>query len=384
MNTIKMRAAAMALSMTILLTACGGDVDGPKESSAPIASKVTVDERIPKNYHASIQDQLKINASVLAPEKLPKSVGEYPARKQATDKEAYAKQVIFQKMTFTKDRQVGGTNKDREGHRIQDIQYIAEKNQEYFVDLSQDESGKDLSIAGANSLWNKLQNAYPMTTDTTFPDIELPFLSKEKAEQNARAFFEKMGVHLSSLRQVSGISHTELQKRIDKIREASDDVEVVPGAKESKELHLSEADDCYQFRFFTEIDGTPVTNAIQMGRHDAARTAVNGTTLDCWYTKDGIAYFKIDSLYQPSGKAVRKGKPLSFEQAIDLLKQHFSEIIQPEAVTVTQISYAFVPKLVAANQENYILTPAWIFKMQAQSGTVSQLAFDALTGKEMK
>jgi hypothetical protein len=371
-----------------MLTACGGDVNGSQEAvDIPAVSKSAASEETPKTYKLKIQDNLNIDAKVIAPDVLPASAAEYNARVKEMDNTQYALQTIFQKSSYKKDNRTLTSQKDREGNFVSRFSYIYNTDDDSnSVMVQQKSEGQNLSISGLTPLWDKIYGSYTVDNYTAFPNKDLPFMSRKLAEEQARKFFKNMGVETGNTVISGAISHQDMQNRLDKLKNDSSEYNQLPDTKKKRIEKLgkyNDSDDCYQFRFFMEINGTPVTDFDQIGQSSAANTVTFGTKIECLYSKQGIAQFEISSVYAPIGNPLASGKPINFTQAMKLLTDKLNSVVQQVPTTVTNIAYAYAPMLTNANREDYILIPAWIFQVQPKDNNSYQLVFNALTGKEL-
>ena len=190
MNKKQIVSLIVALSMMTMLTACGGDVNGSQEAvDIPAVSKSAASEETPKTYKLKIQDNLNIDAKVIAPDVLPASAAEYNARVKEIDNTQYALQTIFQKSSYKKDNRTLTSQKDREGNFVSRFSYIYNTDDDSnSVMVQQKSEGQNLSISGLTPLWDKIYGSYTVDNYTAFPNKDLPFMSRKLAEEQARKF----------------------------------------------------------------------------------------------------------------------------------------------------------------------------------------------------
>jgi len=247
--------------------------------------------------------------------------------------------------------------------------------------------GKSLSCG--KTLIFDIQEAFTPGTSSqkVYPAKDLPFMTQKEAEKKARDFLSLLGVTAGKRVQAYALDYRTMQQ--EQIKHQKDTAsEGLPANKRRPVRKWTQEDDCYVFQFQLELNGISVSDQQQFG-DPKAQTQTQGPMILVYYGEQGIVNAQISNVYEASGEITGKTSPLSLDQALNILNSKFEDVIMNNPITVTDIEFSYVPILKAANQENYLLTPAWLFQLSQYSKDIkgnvqTRFIINALTGREVQ
>ena len=365
------------LLIVLNLVACdnnvGNDIIGNSKSDVKL-------ETIPKSLKKKLSENVVIDAEIDTPKKLPKTAGIIPAKIKSLENKEKIKDILLgEEPIIINDKQ---TNKDREGKSIQE---------EYF----RTESKKTLIWYGklltfSTPLSHDISDAFnPQTDDKNYNSKDLSFENRDQAIHNTKKFLKTLGVEVSENVRLNALDYkTMKEKQIKNYNEMIKDAEGKEKNKINPVRNWTQDDECYFMRFKQELNGICVSSGNGLG--DAAnKTETNGPIIDVYYGKQGYQSVFVGNIYEPTGNATQNGTPIDLNKALDIVKNKYDEVIMKRPITITDIEFSYVPQLKSANEENYILTPAWLFNLAEYSDDIKdsidkRLIINALTGEQME
>lgn len=370
----------LSVSMIVLtvFTSCGSRHKMERGSSKSDGELMS-ETKIPKTLKKELGDNLRVNAAIDAPETLPRSVRKIPARIKVLENQEEVIKLIFRDEPTTKSTSQGA--KDREGNS-------------YETERLKSASGKRLQWYGkvmnfSSELGLDINEAFTLSEDgDKYPARDLPFMKQEEAKQKGREFLKLLGVSVEENVLVNSLDYgTMARMQTEKYNEFKAATSGNMAKKIRPLRKWSKDDDCYALQFKQAIDGISISSQTFGGARE--KTETFGPDIKLYYGKQGYVSGTIGYIYEETGSSEQYGTPLSLDSAFSVLQNKFDEIIMDNPITITNIEFSYVPKLAAANKEDYVLTPCWIFQLSQYSKDIQEdiktrIIIDALTGKEVE
>lgn len=364
----------------ILLTACKNNVESSNLDSINSENlQLTSGIIIPKKLQIKLNKNISLDATVVTPTVLPNKVKVIPAQIMNLKNLEKVKQILFANQSFSKVHEESFQYRDgkigkRENYKAKSGDFL---NWE----------GKGLSCGKALLL--DIQEAFNLNGIDTklYSAKDLPFMSQKEAEKKARGFLETLGVRAGDNLQIYALDYKTMEReQIKHQKEANYDE--LPLSKRRPIRKWTQADDCYVFCFYQEIDGVMISGLQQFGSRQA-QTQTRGPMIVVYYGTQGIVNAIINNVYAITDSTGQSGSPIGLDRALDVLVKKIDDVIMDSSITVTEIEFSYVPKLKSAHREDYYLTPAWIFQLSQYSKDINKnvqtkVIINALTGKEME
>ncbi len=382
---MKLKKSLLTANVFILITllsACGQGVDNNSDfrASSNTENFTAVSEaKIPKKVQKDLGTNLSVDATIEGPTILPLEVEVIPAKIMDLKNQQEVMTLFSPNQILNKIRE--DNFKYRDG-QIGTQEYFKSKNGDFF-----NWGGKSLNCS--KTLIYDIQEAFSPepTAQKLYPSKDLPFMTQKEAEQKARNFLSLLGVTAGNDVHVFSLDYQAMQNEQTKHQKEVASAGM-PTSKQRPVRKWTLADDCYVFQFQIELNGIPVAGQLQFG-NPKGQTQTQGTTLLMYYGEQGVVNAQISNVYKASGGATEKAAPLNLDQALIKLNDKFDDVIMNSPIMVTDIKLSYVPKLKAANQEIYFLTPAWIFSLSQYSKDIegnvkTMVIINALTGEEME
>jgi len=381
---MKLKGLLLATNIFILiavLPACGNNVDSSNSGSGsnPESRTAVSEIKIPKTIQKKLGTNVSVDAVVEAPAILPIEAGVIPAKIMKLKNQEKVMTLFSPNQTMSKVHE--------ENFKYRDGQTGVQENFQSKNGGFLNWDGKSLSCG--KTLIFDIQEAFTPnpSAQKLYSAKDLPFMTQKEAEKKARNFLSSLGVTVGNNVQVYALDYLILkQEQIKHQKETASNG--LPAKKQRPVREWTQADDCYVFKFQLELNGIPVSGQRQFG-DPRAQTLTNGPMLLVYYGEQGFVNAEVENVYEASGTAKEEKTLVGLDQALNVLNNKFDEIIMDNPITVTDIEFSYVPKLKAANQENYLLTPAWIFQLSQYSKDIkrnvkTRIIINALTGGEME
>lgn len=365
-----------------IFSACGNDTDNSDAgNTSNEGNRATVSQiKIPKTVKKKLGGNLSVDAVVQAPAVLPKETGIMQAKLKTLENKEKVMKMLFPNQSLSKVNEVQFKN--------QNGQTLIEENFE--------SSNKGFFIWTGNSLncgqdlMFDIQEAFSLSDSSSqklYPAKDLTFMTQKDAEKKARDLLTLLGVTASNDLQTFALDYQTMKQEQTKYQKGIGSDDLKPGKHPSLRKWTQE-DDCYCFQFHQEVNGVPILGSQQSGESKSPTKPIVPTIV-VYYGKQGFINDQISNIFETTGVVKEKHIPVSLDKALDALNNKFDEIIMNNPITVTNITLSYVPELEAANQKNYLLTPAWIFQLSQYSKDIkgnvnTTVLINALTGEEME
>lgn len=366
-----------------VLSACGKDtnsIDTVNISNAENNGTVT---KIPKSLKKKLSENVVVDAEIDAPEKLPKQMGIYNAKiKELENKEQVLKLLSnnesFKKQPNEEFTDNGGVKRVQETYCSNDNCYLSWSGTQlsYTKDVYFDiQDAFSLTWSGFKSYDNEMKNIYK--------EKQLEFMTPKEAEKKAREFLSLMGITACNVNIFALDSATLKEQQTITNKQCKEDN--LPPSKIRPVRHWSKDDDCYALKFNQDLNGVQVSSQ-EFGK---SVNQISGPIIHVYITKSGFVNVIINNIFDIMDEPIQSKTPLSLNKALDIVKNKYDEVIMKRPITITDIEFSYVPQLKSANEENYILTPAWLFNLAEYSDDIKdsidkRLIINALTGEQME
>ncbi len=382
MKTKKLLIFACLFILIMAFSACGNDTDNSDTgNTSNEGNRATASEiKIPQTVKKKLGGNLSVDAVVEAPTVLPKEAGIIQAKKTTLENKEKVMAMLFPNQTLSKvdERQL----KSQNGQTLVQ-EYFKSSNKGFFV-----WSGNSLNC-GQNLMFD-IQEAFSLSDSSSqklYPAKDLTFMTQKDAEKKARDLLTLLGVTASNDFQTFALDYQTMNQ--EQIRHQKETASAALEFGKKQVLRKwAQADDCYCFQFHQEVNGISILGSQQSGGSKSPTQPIVPTIV-VYYGKQGFINAQISNIFETTGVVKEKHIPVSLDKALDALNNKFDEIIMNNPITVTNITLSYVPELEAANQKNYLLTPAWIFQLSQYSKDIkgdvkTTVLINALTGEEME
>lgn len=383
----KTAALILVASMTLSFTSCGRSNAVTPVSENTVASTQTPSGTAKANNVDSIQrierdldTNLKVNAEVTMP--ATEVCSEYPLKFKSFTSDELSTLLL---KNDTSKKTVSVLEFDPEGFRLNTengAEIIAQTGGVSFLA----ESRRTDEIV---NLMDRYRLKYP---DGPEMSAELSFMSREDATKKGVDIIQQLDIACTpkaecvvalTNKQLSDWQETALQDDFNKA--------LVDAGKTAVVKDWSDADDGYYITYSFVQDDIPLFNFDEPNIKLANDSGFPGTIFaEMLITSNGIRYFRIDGAVSFDGQSSSQ-KIISVDDALDKLKDKYSQVILTEPYTVTKIylEYISIPekdkKYLEAKQT---LTPYWCFIIEIpvdDKGHTDKIAerFNAFTGADL-
>lgn len=120
-------------------------------------------------------------------------------------------------------------------------------------------------------------------------------------------------------------------------------------------------DDCYYFRYRQQPNEIPIFEMLH-GNTDSKDLIVE-SNIEVLYSKNGIEMLNCNFLQSPIKNSKKKIDVITLDEAVNIIKQKYSNIQIDTKINISNIDFAYVP----TNKSDdciFDLIPCWIFKSE--------------------
>lgn len=223
-------------------------------------------------------------------------------------------------------------------------------------------------------------------------DEDLPFMKQEDAIEEVFAWLSDLKVENMTIEKTYVLDHRQLQKEHDAQSAAGEAETFDKGKNERVPFHIqyTEDDDCYYFILRETLDGINVFSYPHGSPDDDSY--VTGASAEIVLSRSGIEYLSVSSHYTVKNREEEQ-TILPAEQAIQILKNKYDQMILSNPIAVEEMSLLYIPEIINNSKNQFVLTPVWAFDTTEEITVLgaegnkgkkeTYVLINAITGKEI-
>ena len=332
------------------LSSCTSDKISLSETRNASATTSPIATGSNENYVKQEADNIKIDASVSAPE-----MTEIPvllAGPLIVDKKT-AESLFFQSEKVSKRTDANNV-------------FVLEGSSGSFLNIIESNNimgngflGYGTSFATyVNGVFSWQKNVIVNNTNEFSTDTDLAFASQKSAIAKVEETLHQLGVQNLGAVTVYSLDNKTLKSEEEKIKTNPDLSDEIASGRISFKDSWSEEDDCYFMFFGCQLQGIPVTtDDVYFSKDDES---LSGNLITAIYSQRGVEYLQFMNLYQEKSTE-EMAQIITLDAAVAALADKLESIITTNSYEVSEIRLVYVPTLTGQSNKEFRMIPAWCF-----------------------
>lgn len=332
------------------LSSCTSDKTSLSETrnASAAASPVVIGSN--GNYVKQEADNIKIDASVSAPE-----ITEIPvllAGPLIVDKKT-AESLFFQSEKVSKRTDANNI-------------FVLEGSSGSFLNIVESNyiMGNGLLSYGTsfstyvNGVFSWQKNVIVNNTNEFSMDTDLAFASRKSAIAKVEETLHQLGVQNLGAVTVYSLDNKTLKSEEEKIKTNPDLSDEIASGRMSFKDSWSEEDDCYFMFIECQLQRIPVTtDEVYFSKDDES---LSGNLITAIYSQRGVEFLQFMNLYQEKSTE-EMAQIITLDTAVTALADKLESIITTNSYEVSEIRLVYVPTLTGKSNKEFRMIPAWCF-----------------------
>lgn len=340
----------LLLCFVLGLSSCTSDKTSLSETRNASAAASPAATGSNGNYVKQEADNIKIDASVSAPE-----MTEIPvllAGPLIVDKKT-AESLFFQSEKVSKRTDANNV-------------FVLEGSSGSFLNIVESNNIMGNGFLGygtsfstyVNGVFSWQKNVTVNNTNEFSTDTDLAFASRKSAIAKVEETLHQLGVQNLGAVTVYSLDNKTLKSEEEKIKTNPDYSDEIASGRMSFKDSWSEEDDCYFMFIGCQLQGIPVTtDDVYFSKDDES---LSGNLITAIYSQRGVEYLQFMNLYQEKSTE-EMAQVITLDAAVTALADKLESIITTNSYEVSEIRLVYVPTLTGQSNKEFRMIPAWCF-----------------------
>lgn len=234
-------------------------------------------------------------------------------------------------------------------------------------------------------VFNYLPSQGNYNVDEFKQNQDLPFMPYQKAIGEVRKTIISLGISLDDTVEIYSLDYQTMQTQERILKKQSKLINPNTGSLATPKDHWGKDDDCYFMIFRTNLDGVPVYPKVH--GYVEYNTFVPSDYIYACYSRNGLEYLSINSIYQKADILEKDVKIIGIEDALATIKRKYSNVILSSQYTITNMELYYMPQLINHSRDEFQMVPTWCMELvtttENGSKNIEECIIDATNGGEI-